>query len=487
MGKIEYDISDNRSVILDLCVKEDGFEFASTVTNALMEAESELREIEEILIENVETVKKLTPECDKLDYILAATSGAICSIIDIFMVGKPGESPAGAITDRWFEERTKDFAKLCGWNDKDGGTLSSAIKHLEKKFKVPYDQRGAGDAASMIFNLNPRNHHFKSLGHNPTLLGLFFSILDQFGNTSHFISGSELITLEEADGSVELRGNDVPSKLFCAFVNWFGHLISDMSGSSSSKGRGMGIPSPLWSWTNDIIAIKRKLNIPVSEFDKSINELAIQMYKEGYDARFQVAQAIPVFINEMLARLFYSIRRLVRYFANVKREERSFRLLWKSCEPFSNATVKRMLTVAHGTFCLIDAGDAVIRGFTTGAGTFNVTEFCMRLNIVGVGRFAILLYGEINREIKKKMAGEEVYFLRREKVIVEDYILGLKYLSEIYDDALFLTFVDDLKKSGMYRQAFEKTVLLAEKRNVPKKDILRNKSDIDAYFRGGNV
>ena len=45
MGKIEYDISDNRSVILDLCVKEDGFEFASTVTNALMEAESELREI----------------------------------------------------------------------------------------------------------------------------------------------------------------------------------------------------------------------------------------------------------------------------------------------------------------------------------------------------------------------------------------------------------------------------------------------------------
>ena len=207
----------------------------------------------------------------------------------------------------------------------------------------------------MIFNLNPSNHHFKSLGHNPTLLGLYFSILDQFSNTSHFISGGELIALEEADGSFELRGNDVPSKLFCAFVNWFGHLISDMSGSSGSKGRGMGIPSPLWSWTNDIIAIKRKLNIPVSEFDKSINELAIQMYKEGYDARFQVTQAIPVFINEMIVRLIYSIRRLVRYYADVKSEERSFRLLWKSCEPFSNATVKRMLTVAHGTFCLIDA------------------------------------------------------------------------------------------------------------------------------------
>ena len=98
-----------------------------------------------------------------------------------------------------------------------------------------------------------------------------------------------------------------------------------------------------------------------------------------------------------------------------------------------------------------------------------------------------MLFYYMEREIKKKTAGEEVYFLRREKVIVEDYILGLKYLSEIYDDALFLTFVDDFKKSGMYRQAFEKTVLLAEKRNVPKEDILRNKSDIDAYFRGGNV
>lgn len=477
----------NGSIILDLCVKEDGFEFASSVTSALEEAENELLEIEEKLTESVETVKKLTPECDKMDYILAATSGAICGVIDIFLVGKPGESPVGDITDRWFEERTKDFAKLCGWDDKGGGSISSAIKHLEKKFKIPYDQRGAGDAASMIFDLNPKKHHFKSIAHNPTLLGLFFSVLDQFSNTSHFVSGGELIALEDADGKFELRGNDVPSKLFCAFANWFGHLISDMSGSSSSKGRGMGIPSPLWSWTNDIIVIKRKLNIPVSEFDKSINELALQMYKEGYDARFQTAQAIPVFINEMLVRLIYSIRRLVRYFTNVKKEERSFTLLWKSCEPFSNTTVKRMLTVAHGTFCLIDVGDAVIRSFVTGAGTFNVVEFCMRLNIVGVGRFSISLYGEANRGIKKKAAQEEVYFLRRERIVVEDYITGLRYLAEIYDDGVLLTFVDDLKQSDMYKQAFEKTVLLAEKRNVPQEDMVRNKAEIDAYFRGGNA
>lgn len=486
-GSTEKDNKDDTILVLELSISDDKFMFASNVTTALSSAENELLEIEERLAETVETVKKLTLECDRTDYILAATSGALCGVIDIFFDSKLGESPIGDITDKWFENRTKDFAKLCGWDDKDNGSLSSAIKYLEKKFKIPYDQRGAGDAASTIFDLNPKNHHFKSLGHNPTLLGLFFSILDQFNNTSHFVSGEELISLEDADGSFELRGNNISSKLFCAFVNWVGHLISDISGSSSSKGRGMGIPSPFWSWTNDIIAIKRKLNIPVLEFDMALNELALQIYKEGYDARFQTTQAIPVFINEMLVRVIYSIRRLVNVFSNTKKEDRSLSLLWKSCEPFSNATVKRMLTVAHGTFCLADAGDAVVHGLTTGGGGFNVVEFLMRFNIVGIGRFTISLYGEVKRGSKRALAHGEVYFLKREKLILNDYIDGLKYLSDIYDDQLLLTFVNDLKSSDMYKQAFTKSIKLAEKRNVPEDKLLSTKSDIDAYFRGGNI
>lgn len=476
-----------KRIVADFEISEDGFEFASNIETAISAAEVELKGIEDLVSESIETVNKLTPECDKTDYILAAASGAICGVLDVFLVGKPGESPVGDITDKWFENRTMDFAKMCGWDGKDNPSLSSAIKYLEKKFKIPYDQRGAGDAASWIFDLNPKNHHFKSLGHNPTLMGLFFSILDQFSNTSHFVSEGELISLQDADGSFELCGNSVPSKIFCGFINWFGHLVSDMSGSSSSKGRGMGIPSPLWSWTNDMIAIKRKLNLPVSEFDKSINDLALQIYKEGYDARFQAAQAIPVFINELLVRLFYSIRRLMRYYSEVEKEKRSFDLLWKKCEPFSNATVKRMLTVAHGTFCLIDTGDAIIRGFVAGGGSFNAAEFLMRFNIVGIGRFTVSLYGEVTRRTKKHKAKEEAYFLVREKTIVVDYMEGLILLSEIYDDRNLLTFVEDLKHSELYKQAFDKTIILAEKRSVPKDKILRNKADIDSFFMGGNA
>ena len=45
----------------------------------------------------------------------------------------------------------------------------------------------------------------------------------------------------------------------------------------------------------------------------------------------------------------------------------------------------------------------------------------------------------------------------------------------------------ELKESNMYIKAFEKSTLLAEKRNVPKDQILRNKADIDSYFKGGNA
>lgn len=471
-------------ILLQLGINENGYEFASDIKTALSTTQGELEVVSSKLEKNLDSLNKLTPECDKTDYILSACIGALCGGIDVFLVGKPRESPIGEITDMWFANRTEDFARLCGWTG-DKGNLSSAIRHLEKKFKIPYDQNGIGDIAKELLDLTPTNHHFKSLGHNPTILGLFFSILNQFTNTSHFVSEGELITFSKFDGGFHLEGKDLPSKLFCGFTNWFGHLISDMSGSSSSKGRGMGIPSPFWSWTNDIIAIKKKLNIPVGEFDKSINELALNIYKQGYDARFQTVQAIPVFVNELLVRFIYSIRRLVRYFSITKKDDRSFLLLWKSCEPFSNATIKRMLTVAHGTFCVLDVGDAIARGFATGGSSFNVTDFVLRLNIIGIGRFTISLYGETSRGLKRHDIKEDIIILKREKLILDDYVEGLKFLAEIYDDESLLLFTRELKESDMYVQAFEKSVILAEKRNVPKDEILRNKADIDSYFNGG--
>jgi hypothetical protein len=471
------------AVVMEMCETDNRFTYKSSIDTALAEAQDELEHIDESL----ESLAALKPQCDKIDYALAASSGALCGIIDIFLVGAPLDSPLGNVTDKWFANRTCDFARLCGWKNKNNIGLKSAIDFLEDKFKIPYDQTHLGEAAKIVFGLDTKlntfNHHFASLGHHPSLLGLVFSIYDQFNNRSHFILDGQLIQLMEADNKFKLQGTNFCSKLWCGFVNWLGHIMSDVSGSYSCKNRGTGIPSPLWDWINSVIVIKAKLHIPASQFDKDLNKMAMELFKNGFDARFQTTQTIPVLINELIVRLFYSIRRFLKYYKETKSADRTFYELWKYCKPFGNPTIGRMLTVAHGTFCLIDISDATIRAFVAGGGSFNPKVFLLRLNIAGVARFSISIFGETKRAIRYHRALNKANKANEEqKALVTDYIAGLNILKAKYNDAQYLSFVDDLSNND-YIIAFTKTSKLAELRGVPQEEILKSKADIDAYFQ----
>lgn len=465
-----------KDVYLDLSVNDGGSDFSTSIADELAEANQEL----DTLNETIDSLGKIKPDCDKLDYILAAGVGSLCGVLDIFFVGKPKESELGDITDKVVAKGVMNFAKVCHPENRDFDSLDSAIRYLEDRFRVPYDQTGMGDAGKEVFDLKAKNHHFRSLAHNPSLLGLFFSITDQFDNTSHFVSGGQFVTLYHAKDGWELKGNNIPGKLFCGFTNWIMHLISDVSGSSSSAGRGMGIPSPLWTWINDIIVIKTKLKIEPGALEKSISELAVKIFESGYDLRFQMTQTIPVLLNELVTRLVYAVRRLFRYLSETPASGFSFEIMWEICEPFKNATVRRLLTVSHGTFLLLDTGEAICRAIHSKDGF----EFILRLNIIGVGRFAISLFGEAKRAVLYARAEREAEYASKKAVIVEEYIKGLKILAEKYNDKDLLTFVDDFEKSDAYKEAFEKSVKLAELRNVPDEKILKNKSDIDKYFGG---
>ena len=133
---------------------------------------------------------------------------------------------------------------------------------------------------------------------------------------------------------------------------------------------------------------------------------------------------------------------------------------------------------------MVDVGDAVGRSFIAGGGTFNAVEFILRLNIVGVGRFAISIYGETRRAISYNHAKRASEFASKEIVIVTNYIEGLKILARQYDDSHLLMFISDFEKSDAYVESFEKSAKLAELRNVPTNKILKSKSDIDNYFGG---
>lgn len=192
---------------IELGIDNEHYTFSTSISEALKEADAECQ----LLNESLETIQKLKPECDKLDYAVAAGVGALCGIIDVFLVAKPGETKLGDYTDKWAANCTKRFANRCGWSGGIDESHDSAVRFLEKKFKVPYDQTGLHDAAKEVFDLSPSNHHFKSLSHNPTLCGLFFAIMDQFANTSHFVTGGELIVLEKASDSFELCGQNIPA------------------------------------------------------------------------------------------------------------------------------------------------------------------------------------------------------------------------------------------------------------------------------------
>lgn len=359
----------------------------SANSNALDDliSQSQLRaeELRASIVETDSAIDEKTPIADKLDYALAASCGVLTGLIDIFLVGKPGESPLGEWTDKQFDEAVKKFARFSGWNPGDGNAdgLNSAIGYLEKKFKVNYDQIHWRSLEQVVKDLTPKNHHMKSLGHSPDIFGLFFSILDQFRGTSTFISRGEII-IGTAD--FELKGNSVPAKIFCGFCNWFGHLISDMAGSSGSalRGtRGAGISMPFYEFLGMLEFGS------IGEDKQTIAQLMTKVYEEGYDFRFMATQAIPVGINEVLIRFIYMLKR--HYYHH---------LSWKDSLPFgNNPTLQRMLLAGQGTLEAIDIADAVIRGVTQQ----NPVEFVLRLNIVGVGRVSLLLFGEVKNDVAR--------------------------------------------------------------------------------------
>lgn len=314
--------------------------------------------------------------CDKYDYLIAGTCGVIGGLIDVFFVGLPGQGKLTTFTDKAVDQSVQMFAKAIGWKGaaEGGDATKSAIGFLERNFKVNYDQAttyGKNGTDGLVDNLSPKNHHLKSLGHSPDLVGLFFSILNQFTNTSTFVSNGKIITIETE--SFELQGSNFISKVFCGFVNWLGHLFSDMAGSSGASSRGAGIPIPFYNWL---------LLINVGEFGKhkqTFATIATKVFEQGYDFRHGLAMAIPVLITELLTRVMWVCKKRFYHKAD-----------WADCIPTANnPELRRMLLVAHGSLCLVDAGDAALR---SGG---DMVQFLLRTNLIGWVRFGHLAYKEV--------------------------------------------------------------------------------------------
>lgn len=332
------------------------------------------------------------------------------------------------------------------------------IKKLEESFGIPSD--GVYNVAGN--GIDSKSHHLDDLAHHPTIIGWAASILTQFTGNAYFqnkdginikykakkikivenvnayieYGDSEVIEVISTSGKsrkvlqVTLMGDDLKSKLACGTFNWIGHLLSDIAGSQSSarKGNaGMGLPGPLLSTLKEfaMLPLIKKTPLPQLLNDLFTRDDAL-FGKYRMDLRSELAigkelgkQAIPLFLNEIMVRSFYFIRRLT---AEIKAANSLKDICLKNTLPFKNRTITRMLTISLGTFEAIDLGDAAIRGAINSGGTLPgfFASFVLRVNFVGTGRFAIACGSDISMGVQReKQRNERIQLINQQIYLLE--------------------------------------------------------------------
>lgn len=380
-------------------------------------------------------------KCDKYDYLIAVGCGAVGGLIDIFLVGAPGNSVLGNWADKQVDSAIKKFAKLSGWSPREGkeNNVASAIGFLEKKFKINYDQRHTADVGNM-FNISTRNHHIMSLAHSPDIVGLFFSILGQFTSTSAFVSEGQLVIINTE--TFELQGGNFIAKLFCGIANWFGHIMSDIAGSSGSRGRsgrGSGVAIPFY----EMFQFCKFGKLDVGKDKQDFATIAIRAFQEGYDFRFGIATAIPIVVTDLAIRLIWSLR---RYF--------QFKLPLRKCIPTSRYdSLRIMILIGNGTLCVMDGVDAAAK---SGG---NALLFLTRLNIIGWLRLLKLVFKEIcirlnitdiieyNLESMKRInRAIEEYLAQIEKLDIEQFDKEVRQYNDLNNLLEDVNSEDEIKR-----------------------------------------
>ncbi len=331
-------------------------------------------------------------KCDKYDYMIAAFCGGVAGLADVFFVGDPLTSVLGKQVDKvadGFVQKAAQFfwkndQRTTGKSKKMPQTLEQCISYLEQAFPVNYDARYAKDLVledGILSGMRPLNHHLLSLAHSPDPIGLIFSIIDQFMGYATFVDKGKVIHVlpQKNSGAIPyMQGTNLVSMLFCGFVNWVGHLISDLVGSSTTRkagktGRGAGIPMPFYELF---------LACDFGDINgKTFSETMISVFEEGYDVRFGATMAIPVVMNELMIKVIWMVR---QKFIRKK--------TWKESVPTNkHADLRIMLIVGDATLCMVDGVDAAAHGIIEG----NVISFVCHLNLVGWTRLIMLVLREL--------------------------------------------------------------------------------------------
>ncbi|MBR5196742.1 MAG: hypothetical protein IKW42_00825 [Alistipes sp.] len=406
--------------------------------------DSRLRANEQEIDKLNQEIDRLTNHADGLDYTIAVASGIICGLIDSFFVGEFSMSEGRA----WGTDKVNSFvssvAKQQGYK---GDSLSGAVNFLEKRAPI------AADSATTIFG-GGRQHHLRDFAHHPTIVGLAFSLLTQFtGKVYGTNTLGAFIVADLPDKS--LIGRNLPTKLSLGIISWVFHIVSDMAGSSgtiAAGGLGTGLPGPFVSLLKELSAT------PLFSHAENCNTFSVWVSKlfngtllserdnsgrlikesvQNFDLRSEIGiahevgkQAIPVVINECIVRSFYFIRRLIAELRSTKIntfDDLRHKIDWKTTLPFNNRTITRMITISTGIFVAVDVADATIRAANKSKGNSAafVKNVLLRINFVGIGRFAVAICNDLYMGTKREHKLNQRMQLRTEGLLLHNVKISI--------------------------------------------------------------
>ena len=380
------------------------------IYKGITEANERLSLISERVEELNSEIDCLTNHADGLDYAVSVISGIISGIVDSLFVGET--------------EIDKDKIQ----------------KFLEDKYHTANDSGYKHKGDDGHWTSSATYHRLDDLAHHPTIAGLVASILVRYFRLVIFIDGTDgkphiffadtsspKVTASEKKellkawigaiiGGLCIWLSDLaikkyeesdykelpePLKKLIKAVGaspmmlevlkaadvWGGHMMSDVSTSQ-------GVPGILLSFLKEISALPIIRNTGMKDWvDDLYNEGDMNLSERG-GVIFVAAkkQSLPILINEALVRgLFFII-----HLAEELRDKKDLgQVDWNRVIPFKNRTVARMFTISTTTFMAFDIADAAIRsrGFNSSC--------VLRLNFVGMGRFAVAVGTDVGMGIKK--------------------------------------------------------------------------------------
>ena len=448
---ISYDAGIQKTLLLT-----EGTSFGDNLSSIDYHESDNIRDVADV------TWEKTVSKADRRDYMLAICSGTISGLIDVFYVGEFSLERA----NKWGTGEVNKFvmkvAELQGFKGKE---LSDAIKYLENNFGI------AADSVTPDFG-GGLQHHLRDFSHHFSLGGLLCSLFTQFtGKVIGTDTKGALLIVELKDKT--FIGKNFEEKILFGTVNWFFHMVSDMAGSNANAGKGTGIPGPLISLIKELSMLPCFKDKKIGEHEfhvwvsKLFNGTLLAKRDENgriietlkFDLRTEIGvlhevgrQFVPMLINECLIRGLYFLRRL--YIAIKETEIHSISDLkninTSELLPFNNRVIKRMITIASGTFTAIDMVDAAVHAAikTKGINHEFFASFAVRINIAGVGWFIIACKADrqfITEDIREKKEERDKIVKEYEKLISD-----LKCLSLTYDQmrVLYLAYKERGRKNS---------------------------------------